>query len=247
MPPVDPERRTRLARDHGTPLPLRRGSSASAWSSSPRSTVVRYAQKACFEHPHPAPAARRGHVVDAVSLGESRARAAAPATTAPASPGPGLHADLCLDERDLARVSELGIPVNAGSPDMLEQLGRKRPPPHLDPREPGLRPRPSRKTNTGGPLSNTASGTSTRRGDAPRREVPARPHRAPHAHRLGHRPRAPEAGVRGDGRAGAHARRGRAARFRAAAACDPYRSSDASFDTVARTRSGIRRDAASSA
>ena len=85
-----------------------------------------------------------------------------------------------------------------------------------------------------------------RRGAAPRREVPARPDRSPHAHRLGHQLRAPEAGVRGDGRAGARARRRRARDLRRRRAADSVPRRRRSPSTPRRcTRCGMPRAAGS--
>jgi diaminopimelate decarboxylase len=154
MQPVDPERIARLARDHGTPYYLydaglirERLAQLSAFD------VVRYAQKACSNIHLLRLLRAEGALVDAVSLGEiERAlRAGYDATGEPA--GLVYTADV-LDDATLARVTELGIPVNAGSPDMLEQLGRKRPGHRIWIRvNPGFGHGHSRKTNTGGPLS----------------------------------------------------------------------------------------------
>lgn len=94
-----------------------------------------------------------GVLVDAVSLGEIER-----ALRAGYVPGTPAHeivltADL-IDEATLARVIALKIPVNCGSPDMLEQLGRRAPGHPVWLRiNPGFGHGHNRKTNTGGPLS----------------------------------------------------------------------------------------------
>lgn len=92
-------------------------------------------------------------LVDAVSLGEIER-----ALRAGYVPGTEAHeivftADV-IDEATLARVVELGIPVNCGSPDMLVQLGRvARGHPVWLRINPGFGHGHNRKTNTGGPSS----------------------------------------------------------------------------------------------
>jgi len=92
-------------------------------------------------------------VVDAVSLGEIER-----ALRAGFRPGTEAHevvftADV-IDEATLARVVELGIPVNCGSPDMLAQLGEVAQGHPVWLRiNPGFGHGHNRKTNTGGPLS----------------------------------------------------------------------------------------------
>ncbi len=96
-----------------------------------------------------------GVVVDSVSLGEIERALAAGFE-------PGLHqghaqivftADL-LDRATLARVVELGIPVNCGSMDMLDQLGAASPGHPVWLRiNPGFGHGHSNKTNTGGEQS----------------------------------------------------------------------------------------------
>jgi diaminopimelate decarboxylase len=94
-----------------------------------------------------------GVLVDAVSLGEIER-----ALRACYIPGIPAHeivftADI-INEATLARVIELKIPVNCGSPDMLEQLGRRAPGHPVWLRiNPGFGHGHNRKTNTGGPLS----------------------------------------------------------------------------------------------
>jgi diaminopimelate decarboxylase len=114
--------------------------------------VVRFAQKA-NSNTHILRLMRaQGVAVDAVSLGEIERALAA-------GYQPGLHnghaeivftADL-LDRATLARVVELGIPVNCGSIDMLDQLGAAAPGHPVWLRiNPGFGHGHSNKTNTGG-------------------------------------------------------------------------------------------------
>jgi diaminopimelate decarboxylase len=114
--------------------------------------VVRFAQKA-NSNTHILRLMRaQGVAVDAVSLGEIERALAA-------GYQPGLHnghaeivftADL-LDRTTLARVVELGIPVNCGSADMLGQLGAAAPGHPVWLRiNPGFGHGHSNKTNTGG-------------------------------------------------------------------------------------------------
>jgi diaminopimelate decarboxylase len=114
--------------------------------------VVRFAQKA-NSNTHILRLMRaQGVMVDAVSLGEIERALAA-------GYQPGLHqghaeivftADL-FDRATLARVVELGVPVNCGSIDMLDQLGAVSPGHAVWLRiNPGFGHGHSNKTNTGG-------------------------------------------------------------------------------------------------
>ncbi|PLR49810.1 diaminopimelate decarboxylase [Chimaeribacter arupi] len=111
--------------------------------------VIRFAQKAS-SNTHILRLMRgQGVRVDSVSLGEIER-----AMHAGYQPGPEgeivFTADL-LDEPTLARVTELAIPVNAGSIDMLAQLGERRPGHPVWLRvNPGFGHGHSQKTNTGG-------------------------------------------------------------------------------------------------
>jgi len=115
--------------------------------------VIRYAQKACSNVHILSLMRAQGVLVDAVSDGELERALRAGYETGGEPSDIVFTADV-LDSSTLQRVVELGVPVNAGSPDMLRQLG---------PRSPGhpvwLRINPgfghghSRKTNTGGESS----------------------------------------------------------------------------------------------
>jgi diaminopimelate decarboxylase len=151
-----------LARDFGTPLYVydaatirRRCRDLAAWDT------VRFAQKACSNLAVLDLVRREGVLVDAVSTGEiHRALAAgysahAPAGTAGPVDLPPAHpivytADI-FDRDSLDAVARLGIHVNCGSADMLEQLAERVPGASVTLRvNPGFGHGHSQKTNTGG-------------------------------------------------------------------------------------------------
>lgn len=110
--------------------------------------VVRFAQKACSNIHILRLMREAGVKVDSVSLGEIE-RALAAGFEA-GGDEIVFTADL-LDEPTLARVAELRIPVNAGSVDMLHQLGaRSQGHPVWLRVNPGFGHGHSQKTNTGG-------------------------------------------------------------------------------------------------
>jgi diaminopimelate decarboxylase len=154
MQPVDSELVARLARDHGTPYYLYDANLMRARLAQLSAfDVVRYAQKACSNIHILRLLRAEGALVDAVSLGEIE-RALRAGYDGSGEPAGLVYTADVMDDATLARVTELGIPVNAGSPDMLEQLGRKRPGHRIWIRvNPGFGHGHSRKTNTGGPLS----------------------------------------------------------------------------------------------
>jgi diaminopimelate decarboxylase len=146
-----------LARQHGTPLwvydaatVLRRIQDLQAFDT------VRFAQKANSNIHLLRLMREQGVAVDAVSPGEIRRALAAGYTAAPEARG-GAHgivftADV-LSPDTLTLVREHGIPVNAGSVDMIHQLGQSAPhsghPVWLR-INPGFGHGHSNKTNTGG-------------------------------------------------------------------------------------------------
>jgi diaminopimelate decarboxylase len=150
-----------LARAHGTPLYVydaemirRRCRDLAAWDT------VRFAQKACSNLAVLALMRSEGVVVDAVSTGEiHRALAAGyQPHAAPASDSGGLPpvhpivytADI-FDRESLDAVAKLGIHVNCGSGDMIEQLAERVPGASITLRvNPGFGHGHSQKTNTGG-------------------------------------------------------------------------------------------------
>lgn len=144
----------RLAEEHGTPYYLYDGDLIRERLASLRAfDVVRYAQKACSNVHILEMLRRAGACVDAVSLGEIERAVRAGFDAAGEPAGLVYTADL-IDERTLDRVLELDVPVNAGSADVLEQLGRRRPGHRVWMRvNPGFGHGHSRKTNTGGEWS----------------------------------------------------------------------------------------------
>jgi len=112
--------------------------------------VIRFAQKACSNIHILKLMREQGLVVDAVSLGEIERALHAGVSPQGAPAGVVLTADM-LDTQTLARVIELDIEVNAGSIDMLEQLGAAKPGHRVWLRiNPGFGHGHSNKTNTGG-------------------------------------------------------------------------------------------------
>jgi len=153
MNPLTPTTLATLAQTHGTPLWVYDAATIERQIAALRAfDVIRFAQKA-NSNTHILKLMKRcGVMVDAVSLGEIERALAAGYT-------PGLHhghaeivftADL-LDRATLPRVAELGIPVNCGSIDMLDQLGAVSPGHPVWLRiNPGFGHGHSNKTNTGG-------------------------------------------------------------------------------------------------
>jgi diaminopimelate decarboxylase len=180
MNPFAPDLLRQLAQTHGTPLWVYDAATIrSRIAELAAFDTVRFAQKANSNIHLLRLMREQGVVVDAVSLGEiERALAAGftsrrgdgtgasngtGASDAPGDPGassarqqsaapPGIvfTADL-IDEPTLARVIAEDIPVNAGSIDMLRQLGARAPGHRVWLRiNPGFGHGHSNKTNTGG-------------------------------------------------------------------------------------------------
>src|SRR6478735_8163390 len=118
-----------------------------------RFDVIRYAQKA-NSNVHLLRLMRaQGVMVDAVSRGEIE-RALEAGYPVEGQPSPIVFTADVLDRPTLKRVAELKVPVNAGSPQMLEQLGAVSPGHPVWLRiNPGFGHGHSRKTNTGGESS----------------------------------------------------------------------------------------------
>lgn len=153
MNPFSASTLSQLAHQHGTPLWVYDASTITRQIQALRAfDVVRFAQKANSNTHILRLMKRQGVLVDAVSLGEIERALAAGYL-------PGLHhghheivftADL-LDHATLQRVVELGIAVNCGSMDMLDQLGAAHPGHPVWLRiNPGFGHGHSNKTNTGG-------------------------------------------------------------------------------------------------
>ena len=112
--------------------------------------VVRFAQKACSNIHILRLMREQGVKVDSVSLGEIERALVAGYDPKADSDAIVFTADV-IDDATLARVHELQIPVNAGSVDMLEQLGQVSPGHRVWLRvNPGCGHGHSQKTNTGG-------------------------------------------------------------------------------------------------
>ncbi len=143
-----------LAHEFGTPFWLYDADSIRRRTAQLHAfDVIRYAQKANPNIQILKLMKSLGAMVDAVSLGEiERAHRAG-------FRNDGGHAQIVytcdvLDEATLRRVIELNIPVNAGSPQMLEQLGKASPGHKVWLRiNPGFGHGHSHKTNTGGQSS----------------------------------------------------------------------------------------------
>jgi diaminopimelate decarboxylase len=151
-----------LARQHGTPLYVydadmirRRCRDLAAWDT------IRFAQKACSNLAVLDLVRREGVLVDAVSTGEIH-RALTAGYSAHAVPGtasaealppaqPIVYTADIFDREALDAVARLGIHVNCGSADMLEQLAERVPGAAVTLRvNPGFGHGHSQKTNTGG-------------------------------------------------------------------------------------------------
>lgn len=114
---------------------------------------IRYAQKACSNLAILDLMRRSGVLVDAVSAGEVR-RALAAGYAAHGEPPQVVYTADIFDVESLDLVRALDIHVNAGSPDMIEQLGEVAPGRNLTLRiNPGFGHGHSQKTNTGGEQS----------------------------------------------------------------------------------------------
>ena len=144
----------RLAARHGTPFWLYDAASiARRLGQLQCFDLVRYAQKANPNLHILRMLKELGACVDAVSLGEiERAHRAG-------FRNDGARAELVytsdvLDQETLQRIIALGIPVNAGSPQMLDQVGMASPGHQVWLRiNPGFGHGHSKKTNTGGDAS----------------------------------------------------------------------------------------------
>ena len=115
--------------------------------------VIRYAQKACSNIAILDRLRRLGVVVDAVSAGEVQ-RALSAGYDPRTNPHSIVYTADVFDHEALAIIKKLGLHVNCGSPDMIEQLGRAVPGSSVTLRiNPGFGHGHSQKTNTGGPQS----------------------------------------------------------------------------------------------
>ncbi|MEM7477606.1 MAG: diaminopimelate decarboxylase [Planctomycetota bacterium] len=115
--------------------------------------TVRYAQKALSNIAVLDRARKAGAVVDAVSAGEIE-RALRSGFTGNSKPAGIVYTADVFDQEALKLVVQHNIPVNVGSPDMINQLGEVAPGSEIAMRiNPGFGHGHSQKTNTGGPQS----------------------------------------------------------------------------------------------
>ncbi|MBN00552.1 MAG: diaminopimelate decarboxylase [Planctomycetaceae bacterium] len=142
---------TDLVSEFGTPLyvydeaPIRRRVEQLACFDT-----IRYAQKACSHLAILAMMRQAGVLVDAVSAGELL-RAIEVGYTASGDPPPIVYTADIFDRPALDLCRDLGIHVNAGSPDMIQQWGELAPGQDMTLRiNPGFGHGHSQKTNTGG-------------------------------------------------------------------------------------------------
>src|SRR6186997_2973179 len=124
-----------LAREFGTPTYVYDASKIIERINDLRAfDVIRYAQKACSNIAILDLVRRHGVVVDAVSAGEIHRAMKAGYKPGVRSQVPGAgsqdHAEIVytadiFDREALDTVVKLDIPVNCGSPDMIDQLGAR--------------------------------------------------------------------------------------------------------------------------
>ncbi|WP_067069058.1 diaminopimelate decarboxylase [Roseateles chitosanitabidus] len=144
-----------LAAQHGTPLWVYDAAVIRERAASLKGfDTVRFAQKACSNTHILKLMREQGVKVDSVSRGELLRAIAAGYTVGRGADA--VHSDIVftadlLDRETLKTVVDLGVPVNAGSIDMLEQLGEVSPGHPVWLRlNPGFGHGHSNKTNTGG-------------------------------------------------------------------------------------------------
>ncbi len=115
--------------------------------------VIRYAQKACSNLAILDQIRRAGVLVDAVSAGEIH-RALKAGFAPQGDPPPIVYTADLFDRESLEMCLKLGLHINVGSPDMIDQLGQRAPGRNITLRiNPGFGHGHSRKTNTGGDQS----------------------------------------------------------------------------------------------
>ncbi|MFJ8040741.1 diaminopimelate decarboxylase [Kitasatospora sp. NPDC096147] len=153
-PVIGADRIAAVAEQHGTPVWIYDAETIRTQIARLRRfDTVRYAQKASSNTHLLRLMREQGVAVDAVSLGELERALRAGYRPEGEDEPMVLTADL-LDRATLRRVVELGVPVNAGSPQMLDQLGQASPGHRVWIRiNPGFGHGHSRKTNTGGEQS----------------------------------------------------------------------------------------------
>jgi len=142
---------TDLAQAHATPLWVYDAALIRQRIAELRSfDTIRFAQKACSNTHILSLMREQGVLVDSVSLGEVE-RALHAGYTLGGEPSEIVFTADLLDRPTLARIVDLKVPVNAGSIDMLHQLGAASPGHRVWLRiNPGFGHGHSQKTNTGG-------------------------------------------------------------------------------------------------
>ncbi len=151
MNPFDATTLRALAQHHGTPLWVYDAATIRARIAALRAfDTIRFAQKANSNLHLLRLMREEGVAVDAVSLGEIERALAAGFSSRDGATDIVFTADL-LDRATLDKVVAESIPVNAGSIDMLHQLGERAPGHRVWLRiNPGFGHGHSNKTNTGG-------------------------------------------------------------------------------------------------
>jgi diaminopimelate decarboxylase len=164
--------------------------------------VVRFAQKA-LPNIHVLRLLRLGHaLVDCVSEGELQ-RALAAGFCTGLDPAEIVYTADLLTEATIERLVALQVPLNAGSEDMLTQIGRRSRGHRVWLRiNPGFGSGHSKKVNTGGESSKHGIWHANIADARARIDEFDRSGGAPHAHRLGGRYASPRARVRRHGRPG---------------------------------------------
>lgn len=154
MQQINPGQLAELAALHGTPLWVYDAENIRQRIAELRQfDTIRFAQKACSNTHILRLMREQGVVVDAVSLGEIERALHAGFKTNGESSEIVFTADL-VDRPTLAKVIDRKIPMNAGSIDMLDQLGEPAPGHPVWLRiNPGFGHGHSQKTNTGGEQS----------------------------------------------------------------------------------------------
>ena len=127
MEPLDAALLTAVAAEHETPCYVYDAATIRERLRSLRAfDVVRYAQKASSNTHLLRLVREEGALIDAVSGGEVE-RALRAGFEPGGDPAPIVYTADLIDEPTLERVVGLGIPVNAGSADMLDLVGRRAP------------------------------------------------------------------------------------------------------------------------
>lgn len=148
---LNPVLLTELARSHATPLWVYDAALIRRRIDELRQfDTIRFAQKACSNTHILSLMRKQGVQVDSVSLGEVE-RALHAGYELGGDPAEIVFTADLLDRATLERIAELQVPVNAGSIDMLDQLGAVSPGHRVWLRiNPGFGHGHSQKTNTGG-------------------------------------------------------------------------------------------------